>query len=181
MSLITVRAEIAKFFRASLPGASVLEHGGSIDLTELKRIATKTPALMVSCLGIPSQEMQGGTNACDVQFALFVVAANTGKAARDIAALAMVEAIMVDLPTTCFVGANKVPRGIAATNLYSAALDKQGVSLWAIRWRQEVDLEKTVWSTLDNLLRVYTTTDIAPLVDVPEHEDAYDRVTLPPP
>jgi len=182
VSFVATRAAIAKFFRASLPGASVFEHGGAFDLAELKRVAAQTPALAVSCLGVPAEEVQGGTMACDVQFALFAIAANTSKAARDVAVLVMVESILTDLPTQKWGNAaNKVPQGIAATNLYSSALDKQGVSLWAVRWRQEVDLEKTVWSTLDDLLRVYTTTDLAPLVDVPEHEDAYDRVTLPAP
>ena len=157
MSMYEARQEIAKFYRNALPQCTVLEYGGSFDLEEVKRIATRTPALVVTCLGVSKLNVEGGAiGNASTKFALFAVATNTVKEMRDVAALTLAEAVLVDLPYQRWDNkANNVPVGISANNLYSASLDKQGVSLWAIQWNQEVDLEKTsIYARLDSLTKV---------------------------
>lgn len=176
MSLITVRAEIAKALRKSLVGTDVLEHGGTFDLGELKRVATRMPAVVIVCLGVTDFERQAGAVIANSIFAAFVVAANTLKAQRDVAALALVEEIAVELPfQTWDHKAAKAPTGVVATNMYSAALDKEGVTIWAIRWNQQVQLEHRTPAEYDALLSVYTTMTAA---DDADNTLAEGKVTL---
>ena len=160
MSLVSCRAAIAKRYRDSLKAANVtvLEHGGALDLEELKRLATRTPALIVALLGVQSVKVEGGLAVADAAWGIFPIAINTIKEKRDVAAAMLTETVLHDLPFQRWnAQSSGSPHEIAAANLYSSTLDKNGISLWAIRWRQSVDLVTVVTADLVDFLRLYTT------------------------
>jgi phage gp37-like protein len=174
-----MRTEIAKFYHTELTGVHVFEHGGRFDLEELKRISTKTPALAVSLLGVPRMTVEGGVAVADASWALFPVTTDAQVTKRDASAIALVNVILSKLPSQRWAStADGPPQSIEATNLYSSTLDRTGINLWLVRWRQTVSLPNVTFSNLDDFLRSYTTWDLEPL-DTPSTVDAEDRVTLP--
>jgi hypothetical protein len=158
VSLIDVRKEIAKHYAVALPAVRVEEHGGRMDLEEIKRWATGAPALIVACLGVPSVSVEGGMTVAEASWAVCILTRNVPGEFKDVASMALVGAVLAGLPTQRWAGtASKMPKNIRADNAYSSTLDKLGVSLWLISWQQAVDLPETTYAELADLLRLYTT------------------------
>jgi hypothetical protein len=185
---VQIRAEIAKRLRLSVPKAiQVVEHGGPITLEELKRVATRAPALVVACLGVPSITREGMQVTTDAAYAVFCVAAKSPSETQGDIALALVSLASLDIPGQRWnQAASGVPQQIAATNLYSSALDKVGLALWAIRWRQKVDLDRTAlmaalepFETFVGEYDVATAGITAPINDPDDTETTTDQTELP--
>jgi hypothetical protein len=177
MSLVDVRHEIARYFRG-LPknnAVTVIEHGGPFNLEEIQRVAARAPALVVACLGIPSLEAQGSVVVAKAAWAVFCVAKDTRKEAKDIKGLLLAESVLVELPhqTTWNDTASKAPEAIAGANLYSSKLDDEGISLWACKWRQDVDLDRNTTLTFDDFETFFATYVIGD-DDAPVTEDSTD-------
>lgn len=177
MSIANVRFEIARHFREELGDAFVSEHGGAFSLEDIKRIALKSPAIVVGALGIPSFEIQGSVISATTVFAAFCLAYDRKKERRDIAALLLAESVAVETLRNNWDGsASSSPKNIVGTNLYSIALDKLGVAMWAIRWEQLVDLQRNVLATLDDFLTMHSTYDLGQTDDT---EVSTDVTELP--
>lgn len=172
MSLVDVRNAIAKHYRTALAGVQVHEHGGPLDLEELKRIGLRSPAAVVTCLGVPKLDVQGSVVVADVTFAVFCVASDGLKGKRDIGAMLLAEAVMVEAPNQRWSGtAARASRDVSAANLFSPKLDASDISLWAVRWRQQVDLERNAQTKLDDFVTFYGTYDIGQTDDTAVTED----------
>lgn len=177
MSLAQVRAEIARYLNNAIDSVAVIEHGGPFTLEELKRVAARAPALVVTCLGVPALEVQGTVVVAHAVWAVFGVTKNEQRRKRDVAGLLLAESVMVEVPHQTWNGsASKAPRDVTAANLYSSELDRQGVSLWAIRWRQQVDLQRNAITTLDDFETFFATYVIGD-ADAPVTEDQVDLPT----
>ena len=149
--LAAICADLAKLF----PSLRVCDpHDGRFDLAELRRIATRTPALYVSCLGTARVE-DPGTEQTEAakQLAVYVVTANAPakegrpKLSRGEAARNLVDALEVHIPRARW-GLKGIggAEQLRSDNLYSGAIDKTGIALWAVRWRQTLRLGESIFS-----------------------------------
>ena len=141
-------------------------HDGRFDLPEVKRFAVKAPAVLVACLGTVSVEDRGDEGIESLRlWAAFVLTRSTPGLLRGEAARNLVDnlellilrgyyvtndqgVVITDPITGARTLANRWGlRGIGpaeqvrSQNLYSASTDKDGVSLWAVTWRQKLRLE----------------------------------------
>lgn len=141
MSLLTLRQAIVDDLTANLPALKTCEgHGGRFDANEVKRVAAKAPALFVACLGVSDTDEAPDGIAGTVQWGAFVVARDTGASGRDEGGLAILQALLLHLPGNRW-GLDQAegrPQAIRAQNLYSATVDKMGVAMWAVSWRQRM-------------------------------------------
>ena len=150
-SLNGMLAGIAAGVRAALPGLKTCAvHDGRFKASELRRWALRAPAVLIAWLGTPRAEAPGVLwTDCDHRFAAFVVTRDRaaqrpkekslprGKAARSI-----VYVLLLLIPRARWgltdIGAAE---NLRAVNLYSGEVDKAGVALWAVTWRQALRLE----------------------------------------
>lgn len=159
MSLITLRQSIRDTIAEGVQDfAEVYMHGGKFGLAELKHWAVKTPCAVVGPLGIPSIDYEGQIVA-NVEWGAFVICKSTATMAREIAALAMVEALLSTISPLQRWDDElaHMPESIKAQNLYNADLDGKGVALWAITWTQGYDIVTTDFADLDNFLKFHST------------------------
>jgi hypothetical protein len=158
------------------PSLHVVEHGGALNVDEVKRLGARSPALAVTCLGVPKNEVQGSRRLGDAVFAIFCVASSQERRPRDVVALNLAETVLEEVPNQFWSDtAAKAPTDVVATNLYSTSLDKLGVSMWAVRWRQRVLFERNVELSLDDFLTLHAEYDVGATADT---EPTTDTITL---
>lgn len=158
MTIFDIRKAVAAVL-AELLGVKVEPHGGRFDLQALKSVATRTPAVFVACLGMSGVEEKGSEISADVAWAAFVVTGDKPGKPRDESALALAHALVTHIPGNRW-GLDESesrPAQIRADNLYSADLDKHGVAMWAIGWRQRMVIDAGSVA-LDDFLAAYVTT-----------------------
>ena len=141
---------IAEDLRAQLPALRTCEvHDGSWNAAEIKRWSVGTPALLTAWLGTERTEAPGvGWTDCDQQLAVYVVTAD-GRVRADGPLLRRGEALrnLVDWLLLYIPRARWMVRGIGPAedlrvrNVYSTAVDRDGIALAEVRWRQTVRLE----------------------------------------
>lgn len=129
---------------AKLPALRACEaHPGPVTREEIARLSKRTPAVLAACVGAAGVSEAGdGRPDADLRLAAFVLAGDRGGLPRDRAALAAVEGILEWLPRF-HPGSGLIsgfPQQIRAENLFSGSLDRTGVALWAVSWRQTVRL-----------------------------------------
>ncbi|MGE4296938.1 MAG: hypothetical protein AB7E47_02820 [Desulfovibrionaceae bacterium] len=128
-------------------------HPGRFDATELKRVATRSPAVMSACLGL-SVVGDPGTGERDVELVLasFVVSQGAADPAA-VKAREIVEALVLLLAEERWGQANTMaPTRISADNLFGAS-GESGVALWAVSWRQVIRIGANVWAESENPLK----------------------------
>jgi len=140
--LINLRQTITDQIGRWFPKADCATGPGRMTEDEIKRMAVKTPAIRVACLGLPKAEAVGdGEVDRDVAFAAYILTTDKPRLPRDTAALAMVEDLLLRLPGQRWDEANVHPVGESAAtaeNLYSSKLGTTGITLWAVVWTQRV-------------------------------------------
>lgn len=136
-----------------LPDLKTCElHGGRFNIEELKRLGRQAPAVFLSALAAPTNTAVGdGRRNITLQLTAFVLAAERPGLCRDVAALNLVEALLMMLPQqTWGLSADDVrcgfPDRVSAQNLYSGSLDKVRSALWGVSWRQSVYIGEDVWA-----------------------------------
>ena len=138
---------IAGDLRTRLPALKTCEvHDGRWDAEEVKRWVVATPAVLVAWLGTAKAETPGVRWAdCDQQLAAFVVTRDAPRLGRGEAARALVDWLLLHVPRARWgftSGAGIGPaEDLRAANLYSRAIDKTGVAMWMVSWRQMLRLE----------------------------------------
>ncbi|MDH4122376.1 MAG: hypothetical protein OEV94_11805 [Deltaproteobacteria bacterium] len=186
--LIQIRDQIVAALAPLVPGGNCQAHDGRFNLDNLKTLATKTPALLAACLGIPKIEMQSqGDYRLTAQWAVFVLgkdlpaAGGAAKTGRGAAALALAQAVLLTTAGNRWGAANtQAPTDLKAENLFSAPADQAaGLALWAVSWRQTVEVQAMTAAdiaALNDFLRFYADWDLAPKDGTPE---AQDHINLP--
>lgn len=168
MSTVTVRTAIVDTIRTGL-GASALHvasHAGRFSVAELMKISAKAPAVLVSALAMNNIKSWNGSVSATVSWAAFVVVKDTPTAPRDQVALLVIDKLKKIIPENQWGLTDEVqgdPREIRAQNLFSAEVDAKGMAMWALSWSQDIaDSLGANTSTLDDFLRMDTTTDVDP-------------------
>jgi hypothetical protein len=189
MSTLTeFRAGIANTLRADprLAGVTVFEHGGDYDLHEVKRYASRTPAVIVSLVRVECETDHGGIPLADILTVCMVLTADKKGLNKDISSMDVAHALLNILcrqPLTDW-GLNDLgpPNDVKAANCYDKDIDAEGISLWSVSWCQDVELSAhaPLTSPEDDLNAIHATYDIAPrdndapLGEVPDAEDEID-------
>lgn len=177
MSIVNVRREIATFYEGALDSVQVSEHGGAFSTADIKRYARRTPALIVACLGLPNFEFQGSTVVGVATFGAFCMVADSSRERRDIGALLLAESVVVETFKNFWNGAaTSTPRNVSAANLYSPALDKLGIAMWAVKWDQLVDLQRNAVAQIDDFKTMSGQIDA---IDSPDTTPILDILELP--
>lgn len=147
---------ISARLKATFPGIrECAPHPGRFDEAELKRVATRAPALFVSCLGCLTVT-NPGTEQADASLALavYIVTQSVPGLPRDAGARNLAEALvtLVPLERWGLSGCGEA-QAVRATNLYSGDVDKLGVALWAVSWQQTLRLGDSVFAADGTLPR----------------------------
>ena len=146
MKLDEFRNAIAAYIRSMMPNLGECRpHPGRFDLEELKRVSAKTPAVYVACLGVSGATDAGGDDAmvdAGLAMAIYVVTTDRQGLPRDVAVLNIVEALSLALVGNRFGVADVgVPSEIKGQNLYAGNVDRIGVAMWGLSWKQSVRLK----------------------------------------
>lgn len=180
MSLLDLRTAIVDEVRSGLADLirdNCLPHGGRFDKGEIRRLALKSPAVLIACLGLVNAESDGaGAVNATAAWGAFVVTTDKPQLPRDAGALVIVSAL------TRVVTDNRwgredtgYPGKLRGDNLYSGQADGAGVALWAVTWQQTITLGALDESTLDLFATFHADWDLAPADGA---IDARDHVTL---
>lgn len=137
MTLAELRAGIIADLQNRIGNSvKVAGHGGRFSADELQRYGTVAPAVLVAILGLADLQQQGSTVDASVACAALVVTADRPGLSRDLGALGIITTLAPVLPGQDFDLDVSGATNVRADNLYSAQVDKLGVALWAISWRQ---------------------------------------------
>ncbi len=148
---------VAGGLRAGLSGlkGGVKTHGGRFSLEELKRYAQQAPGVRLALLGVERVECTSfGKVWLHARLGAFVIAAGQGRNAQALQISTALGVLVADNRWGVEEWAH-TPQEARCDNLYDAALDKTGIAIWAITWRQRIELEKE--QVLSDLTRVDTT------------------------
>ncbi len=130
--------------REQLPALRTCEvHDGKFDLAELRRATTRAPAVLICWLGTPRTEIPGvAWTDAEQQLAAYVVTRDQGGLRRGAAARNIVDRLLLYIPRARW-GLERIGSAtdLRAENVYSGAVDKKGVALWMVMWRQMLRLE----------------------------------------
>ena len=137
-------AALTEGLSAKLPDLRACEaHRGPVTSREVARLSKRAPAVLAACLGVTAAAETGDRRVdATLRLAAFVLTADRAGLPRDRAALSVVEALLEYLPGF-HPGAGLpagAPEGLRAENLFSGPLDRTGVALWAVSWRQTLRL-----------------------------------------
>jgi phage gp37-like protein len=181
MSLETLRTGVVNKLNTSTPKSVHCDsHGGRFDLNELKRVSSKAPAAYVATLGFSNLKELSGTYEATVAWGVFVVAKDQRGAKRDQVALSIVDMLSLILPGNNWSLDESLgtPERIQADNLFSALIDKAGVAMWAITWRQHMELGRAMTEDELATLDLFATFDARfPIAD--DAPETKDQVSLP--
>lgn len=182
MSLTTIRKAVADAVLAGVPGLKTCEpHGGRFDASELRRLAVGGPAVFVAVLGVQDLVFEHGEAKGEVQFAAFAVAGDKAGLPRDKAVMAMADALALLVPDNRWGldESESVPMRVRAENLFSVTVDKAGVALWAVSWRQRMALGQGLDDSTLETLDLFATCDIDYAIGQDGTPVAEDTVSLP--
>lgn len=149
MSLDTLLDAMATTLKAELPELRTSElAGGRIDLAELQRRSVNLPGAFVACTATRDGLLQYGKFKCRGLFlvVLAVTSRAEGQPFKQDRAHAIVRLLSRALKVVAAAdtwGSNEVegtPDKVASMNPYSAAADKNNLSLFGITWEQDLAL-----------------------------------------
>ncbi len=141
--------------------ASCASHFGRFTAEEIARFAVQTPAVRVAFLGIDDiRIVSGGMRDVTVQMAMFVWTREAPQLPRDVAALAIIEALAESIPQNRWgMDCAMDPTDIQGQNLYNTQVGTKGLTVWAVSWNQVLRIG--VAEDLDD--------DLPPVSVVPSH------------
>lgn len=177
MTIIDVLEAIQAGVNAALPALKRCEvHGGRFDLKELRRVATKTPAVFVSLLAAPEiKVVVTGERDVTLSIAIYIITADKPRLPRNVSAINILQALLLLIPINDW-GLKKInpPELITAQNLYSGDVDKHGIAMWAISFKQTVRLGKDIYLE-DGVIPTEIYWSESPDIGV-SHKDSYEQI-----
>lgn len=168
------RDAIVQGIKTALPELRTCEpHGGRFAAGELARWSRKAPGVLVAALRIPAVR-QDKSQLTEVQWGAFIVTKDSPQASRDQVALDYAEALVRVIRNQRWgLSGAQAPQNLSADNLFAAEIDRQGIALWAVTWRQAIALTLNDPATLADWT-LYNATH-----QVGDGPVAQDQVNLP--
>lgn len=154
-ALADIQAAMVATIKDKLPKLKTCEaHEGRFDAGELKRVAGRCPAVYIACLGV-GQPVNEGSTFAPLRWGAFIVTKDAPRSDRNSQALNLVQAINVILAAQEW-GLNETrsePERVTSQNLFSNSTADKGVSMWAVTWTQEFQLDNGLdWDSLNDFL-----------------------------
>ena len=183
--LVAYKDEVELIFRNELPAGPdgvlhVATHVGRFGEDEVRRYLVKSPAVVLAPLNFDDIARAGGTSVFTIHYGAFVIVTHKNGVSRDDIAFAIIERIGLFLPTM-WTECGQAPTEVDAGNLYTGKIDKLGLALWAIRWKQAIQipqLDQCDIDRLDDFLRLNATYNLDD-PDDPDDFDAEQQIELP--
>jgi hypothetical protein len=129
-------AKIETALKAPLGLATVAPHRGRITGPELARLGARAPAVLVGCLGWGALRDMAGETEANLEWVAFVVTKDAPGVDRGTSALVIANAIGGLVMGNTWGLDGQDPTNVSARNLYAGDVDKQGLALWLVSWRQ---------------------------------------------
>lgn len=173
--LASMSGLIAEKIAAQLPGLRTAEgFSGRLDLEVIKQRGIAAPAVLVSWYGAKIDRTSAGPhNFYRIDMTAFVITKDALGLDRHAAAATIVQALLELLPDHRWGEAGLGNMSdIAAHSLNTPDIQRAGVALWAVTWRQEVAFT-AVPEAIDVPLRLYV--GMAPEIGR-AHEDDYELI-----
>lgn len=142
----------------ALPGVKSCEaFGGRFDQAALERFGAAAPAIRVAVLRIASIAwIDTGELDATVEVAAFIVTRDEPRLPRDAAALALVQNVLVAVHAGRWgVKAVQAARPAKAENLYSGALQKNGVALWGVTWTTKLRMGVNAYAAATGSVEIW--------------------------
>ena len=181
--LIDYAQAVESVFRSKYPsgaeGVHISTHIGEFGEEEIRRYSKKLPAVVLAPLGIPSAQRAGGNSIAHVNWGAFIFTRDRPELPRGPAAMALAEVALSFLPFEAF-GCAQAPQDIEAGNLYNGDFDKMGLAVWAIRWKQRLELaakDDCSYASMDDFLRLHAEYQLD-AVDDPDDFDGEQMIEV---
>lgn len=124
--------------------ATVQEYGGEFDAAEVEQVSFSAPAVFIAVLGwrgMPTSTRLTGKHIRQYRLGAFIATKHAKRELRMRAAMAIAERLTIGLRTWAphvstpieIAGLEDEP---TAENLFSRGIDKRGMALWLVDWRQ---------------------------------------------
>lgn len=124
--------------------ATVQEYGGEFDAAEVDQLSFSAPAVFIAVLGwrgMPTSTRLTGKHVRQYRLGAFVTTKHARRELRMRSAMTIAERLVIGLRTWAphvsspieIAGLEDEP---TAENLFSRAIDKRGMALWLVDWRQ---------------------------------------------
>ncbi len=141
-----IQNAVAGIIKTRYPTMTVEPHGGNFTERDVPMLLAKAPAILVACTVIPAMQPAGLHRwRTSLQWALFVLGADTATTERDVVAMDTVFDLLLWLPTQRW----DVPNAgliehdsMTANNLYTGSLNNLRIALWGMRWNQPFTFEE---------------------------------------
>lgn len=132
---------------------------GQLTQAELTRIAVASPALRVVVLGIDGTESKGSAPHAALSMAIFIIT-STGRKGQsaESAALKLVGHVLAHTVGNRWNMDASAPTNVRAENCHSGEMNAGNTALWAITFKQSVDISSClIQDELDDFLSCYVT------------------------
>lgn len=143
-ALVTLRSAIIADLEASITDANTVEaYGGRLNLGEIKRITKRPPAILLALVnGNSSAQEAADPIRVDMLISAFVIAEDERGRDRDVVALSIAEQVITRAAKWQWRGTVQAsaPSDLKLESLYSGELDRKGVALLAVAWKQTVPI-----------------------------------------
>lgn len=164
MTLDGVQAAIVTTLETELAGAaaSVQGHRGQFDsLDEIRRLAIKNPAVLVSCRGFRNPMMLAVDELhATVQWVVYVLTSDRPQLPRGQSGSVLVSAIAAILDDQRWGVDAGAPEDVVGRNITTNEIDKAGICLWSVAWLQAVPVAEPVAVTYDSLNEIFGTHEL---------------------
>lgn len=125
---------LIEHLKIALPDCQVERFGGRFGVDEVRRYATKAPAVFVATESMPASLLHTSEQDAEINVVLVILTRDTRTTAdRHQTAENIAEQLMLYLPNKNFGVEYAFPcRACIAQNLYTAQLNELGVALWGV-------------------------------------------------
>ena len=134
---LDIRNSAVEQIKQKLAGLSlhIEAHPGTFSEEEIRRLVTRTPAILTALLRITDRD-ETDESWCD--FVSWVLYRASNQDALYDGALGIISALIPVIRGMDAAWSIDGGTGIEASTLYTGSLDKMNVTLWAVRWRWQV-------------------------------------------
>lgn len=167
--ILVLRNSIVVGLRDAMPVREVVAAGGRLNVEDLRRLGARTPCIAVAALGAPAFNERSTIKECDLRWVAYLITKDVPGSSRDAQALAFLAPLFAAIASNSW-GEGQRPTELTADNLYTRQIDELGLALWAVTWRQRIEVAPFDHTKLDKFLELVAQYDLAPLDGVIEAE-----------